>query len=75
MTSISQKAAVACCNVPGDECVRPAECLIVTFEKAQEKCASIGKRLCSPKELASDLCCGLGCHFDAKLNWQKGEGK
>ena len=75
MTSMSQKAAVACCSIAGDECERPKECLIVTFDQAQEKCASIGKRICTPMELVSDLCCSKGCNFDGKLNWQEGDRK
>ena len=75
MTSTSQKAGVACCNMAGDECVRPDDCLTVTFEKAEEKCVSIGMRLCTVLEQASGLCCGLGCGLDYELAWQVGTGK
>ena len=76
MTSMSQTAAVSCCSIAGDECKRPKDpCLTVTFDQAHEKCASIGKRICTPMELASDLCCFKGCGFDGKLNWQEGDCK
>ena len=74
MTSMSQEAAVSCCSIAGDECERP-ECLIGTFDQAQEKCASNGKRLCTPMELANGQCCSKGCSFDEKLNWQVDDGK
>ena len=51
------------------------ECFNVTFDEAQKKCASLGKRLCTPNELANDICCGLGCQFDKELQWQVEDGK
>ena len=72
---MSQTAAVRCCNLVGDNCISPSECLIGTFDQAEEKCASIGMRLCTPNELENNLCCKTGCEFDGVLVWQKDVGK
>ena len=75
MTSMSQTAPVRCCDLLGDNCITPSECLIGTFDQAEEKCASIGMRLCTPNELENNLCCTTGCGFDYKLIWQRDIGK
>ena len=70
-----QLAAVRCCSMAGDNCVTPDECFKnATFDQAQEKCAAIGRRLCTPAELNDNRCCGTGCEFDVELTWQKSLG-
>ena len=32
----------------------------------------MGRRLCTADELASNKCCGTGCHYDDILTWQTG---
>ena len=71
---MSQIAAVRCCSIAGDNCITPDGCFEVTFDEAQEKCAAIGRRLCTPDELKDNLCCYTGCGFDAELTWQKRHG-
>ena len=72
-----QLAAVRCCSMAGDNCVTPGEttpgkCFKNgTLDQAQEKCAAIGRRLCTPAELNDNRCCGTGCMFDLELTWQK----
>ena len=64
-------AAVTCCDLDGNECMTPDKtCYKAEFDKAKELCTSIGKRVCTPSELGSGLCCDSGCNFDNKLTWQ-----
>ena len=72
--SMLETAAVRCCNLDGDNCTTPEECLRVSFEKAEEECARIGMRLCSKYELKQNLCCNTGCDFDGMLTWHKDNG-
>ena len=65
----SQTAAVRCCSDDVNDCITPAECLETTYDEAQKKCATIGRRLCTAQEFADNKCCGTGCGFDDKLNW------
>ena len=74
--SMLETAAVRCCNLDGDNCTTPEECLRVSFEKAEEECARIGMRLCSKYELKQNLCCGTGCDdFNGMLTWHKDNGE
>ena len=36
---------------------------------AQQKCADIGRRLCTLNELSGNKCCERGCAFDDRLTW------
>ena len=76
-------AAVRCCDLfgnPNPECITPfsfspvSPCInSATYEEAKEKCTSIGMRLCTPSELASEMCCNsddLGCNSNELLTWQ-----
>ena len=71
-TSRPQVAAVRCCNM--NDCVTPKgpnECFKVTLDQAEEECAKIQRRLCTPDELNGNKCCRSGCGFDLELTWQK----
>ena len=61
--------SVRCCSKNGDTCVTPKPCLKTTLVKAQERCARMGKRLCTEDELARNTCCGTGCNFDNTQIW------
>ena len=46
------------------------------FKQAQQDCASIGRRLCTPAELRSytgliENCCSTGCGYDFLTVWEK----
>ena len=69
VTSRPQVAAVRCCNT--NDCVTPNECFKVTLDQAEEECAKIQRRLCTPDELNGNKCCRSGCGFDLELTWQK----
>ena len=43
--------------------------LAVDLATAEQSCASIDRRLCSRRELASGVCCGTGCGFDDARVW------
>ena len=73
VVSPSQTAAVRCCSDNDENCITPIPCLNTTHYNAQEKCAAIGRRLCSVVELATNTCCGTGCGFDDELTWHKGK--
>ena len=67
----TQTAAVGCCSMNGDDCIRRPDCSTKTFDEAKKKCEDIGRRLCTLLEYSS--CCGKGCGFDAKLAWHIGD--
>ena len=67
MTSESQVTAIRCCN--DDNCVSPSDCPEVTYSIAKEKCADIGRRICTSDELYDQKCCGTGCNFDYYNLW------
>ena len=70
MTSTTQTGAVRCCSIDGASCKSEIpDCSTLTFSKAQQKCFEFGMRLCTEKELASEICCGTGCEFDYKMVW------
>ena len=68
MISTTQMGAVRCCSIDGASCEIP-DCLTLTFSKAQQKCSEFGMRLCTEKELTSEICCGTGCEFDYEMVW------
>jgi hypothetical protein len=70
----SQRAAVRCCSHDGMDCITPQTCLETTYDDAERKCTTLGRRLCTATELANDKCCSTGCGFDAKLTWYTGRG-
>ena len=69
---VVENAAVRCCDLAGEYCVTPSECLITTYEEAEEKCTKMGMRLCTPYELESNHCCDSGCNFKCANTWAKG---
>ena len=70
MISTTQTGAVRCCSIDGASCKSEIpDCSTLTFSKAQQKCFEFGMRLCTEKELASEICCGTGCEFDYKMVW------
>ena len=71
MIFTNQTGAVRCCSYDGGSCEsRIPNCNpLKTFSNAKQECSEFGMRLCSEEELASNICCGTGCGFDAKLVW------
>ena len=70
MISTTQTGAVRCCSIDGASCKSEIpDCLTLTFSKAQQKCSEFGMRLCTEKELASNICCDTGCGFDYEMVW------
>ena len=70
MIYTNQTGAVRCCSLDGGACKSETpDCSSLTFLEAQQKCVNFGMRLCSEQELSSNICCGTGCSFDAKLVW------
>ena len=69
------QAGVRCCS--NDDCgtcksvCPPAK---VSRSDAEQKCSELEMRLCTKKELASEICCGTGCSLDTKLVWYGTEG-
>ena len=70
MISTTQTAAVRCCSFDGKSCKSEIpDCVTLTFSKAQQKCSEFGMRLCTEKELDSEICCGTGCAFNTEMVW------
>ena len=70
----SARGGVRCCSKNGQDC--KSRCNynkeIATLAEAQRRCGRMGRRLCTADELASNKCCGTGCHYDDILTWQTG---
>ena len=70
MISTAQIGAVRCCSFDGGSCKsKTPDCSRLTFSNANRECSQFGLRLCTKKELASNICCATGCNFDAELVW------
>ena len=68
--STTQTAAVRCCSFGGGSCKsKTPDCSKLTFSKAKQECHEFGMRLCTKKELASNICCATGCNFDIEPVW------
>ena len=66
----NQTGLVGCCSKTGGFCKSETpDCLESTFSNAKKKCSDSGRRLCTKKELASNICCTTGCGFDTKPVW------
>jgi len=65
MVSEGTACAAGRCNGVADTWCHSA----VTFEQAQEICASTGERLCTRAEIEDDAGCGSGCSDDSHLIW------
>ena len=67
----SFKANVRCCSMEGDKCNTLGNCPddALTFDEARTKCESAGYRLCTKKELLSDVCCDTGGNCDLYDVW------
>jgi len=61
-------AGVRCCSDDGSTCETPGDCPAhnMPFDNAKQKCAQLGKRLCTKDQLLSGVCCGTGgmCDYD-----------
>ena len=66
----SLKAGVRCCSGDGSQCDTVGTCPgESTYYDAVDKCAAIGKRLCTKDELLSEVCCGTGGNCDSYAVW------
>ena len=74
MTSTSPIAVRCCSNDDCGTCESVCSGRDATFSEAKQKCSQLGMRLCTKKELASEICCGTGCGFDNKYVWYAPEG-
>ena len=66
--NISYLSGVRCCSDDGSTCETPGNCPAdnMPFDNAKQKCAQLGKRLCTKDQLMSGVCCGTGggCNRD-----------
>ena len=67
----SYLAGVRCCSDDGSTCETPGSCPAdnKSFNDAKQKCAELGKRLCTKNELTSGVCCGTGGKCDLDGVW------
>ena len=58
----SYLAGVRCCSVDGTTCETPGSCPTdnMSYDDATQKCAELGRRLCTKDELVGGVCCGSG---------------
>merc|ERR1711973_922427 len=63
---------VRCCSCDGATCTTSWDCATgkqMNYKDAKAYCAKEGKRLCTLKELQSDMCCGTGGDCDSHGTW------
>ena len=70
-------AGVRCCSDDGSTCETPGDCPAhnMPFDNAKQKCAQLGKRLCTKDQLLSGVCCGTGGMCDYDAIWTSDIGK
>lgn len=65
------EAGTRCCSQDGETCKSFCDGGVVKFayEVAKARCAKEGMRLCTSKEIETDMCSRTGCQYDLALVW------